>query len=421
MHEFTAPTPQIPLTGRWQWLSTASSSRLVAAAFVMLLVLQGLLIREGLAHLQNIAADFEFVVKDIGEREQRTQQMQMAAQNRIVLLLRMLAQPDPLEREDDARAFEAEGLAFGRARDALRSTQLDAAGRHNLEAVLTGAVDLSQRQRLVVQHLLMGQDDTARADMDTHRVFALQRDLVGALQRFGDSQHTLTLHAQERALHAHSQARSVMLGMGAGIFLLGLVLGATVTRSISRAEGVLTRDKARADFAAKHDALTGLLNRRGFDDALSDWRQSPLDPASVHTLMLIDLDKFKPVNDQAGHAAGDALLKRLADIFRNSTRPQDLVARLGGDEFAIVLHGMPLTASTEVAERVRQTVHDFTFDWQGQHFQLGTSIGIVAFDATAPQSDWSTTLRLADEACYEAKHKGRNRVCSASVSATTSN
>ena len=413
MHASAAALPHVPLPGWWQWLRTASGSRLVAAAFVMLLVLQGLLIREGLTHLQSIATDFEFVVKDIGERERRTQQMQMAAQNRIVLLLRMLAQPDPLEREDDARAFEAEGLAFGRARDALRATQLDPVGRHNLEAVLTGAVELSQQQRQVVQQLLMGQDDTARADMDTHRVFALQRDLVAALQRFGDSQHALTLQAQQRALHAHGQARSVLWGMGAGIFLLGLVLGVAVTRSISRAEVVLARDKARADFAASHDALTGLLNRRGFDDALGQWRQSPSATAPEHTLMLIDLDKFKPVNDQAGHAAGDAVLKRLADIFRNSTRPQDLVARLGGDEFAIVLHGMPLAAATDVAERVRQTVHDFTFEWQGQHFQLGTSIGIVAFDATAPQQAWSTTMRLADEACYEAKHAGRNRVCSA--------
>lgn len=398
----------------WQWLRTSSGSRLVATAFVMLLILQSVLIREGLIHLQSIAADFEFVVKDIGERERYTQQMQMAAQNRIVLLLRMLAQPDPLEREDDARSFEAEGLAFGRARDALRATQLDPTGREDLETVLSRAVELSQQQRLVVQQLLMGEDEPARAGMEKHRVFALQRELVAALQRFGESQHALTLQAQERALDAHQQARSVLWGMGAGIFLLGLGLGYGVTRAISRAELVLAREKERADFAAGHDALTGLLNRRGFERELEAWReQSPPSTECTHTLMLIDLDKFKPVNDRAGHAAGDAALKRLADIFRDGTRPQDLVARLGGDEFGVVLKDMDIDAAAEVAERLRQTVQDFTFEWQGQHFQLGTSIGMAEFLAQQNGEEWSATMRLADEACYDAKHAGRNRVCRA--------
>jgi diguanylate cyclase (GGDEF)-like protein len=349
----------------------------------------------------------------VGERERQTQAMQMAAQNRIVLMLRMLAQPDPLDREDDARQFEAEGLAFGRAREALRAARLDAEARDTFERVLAQAVELSKHQREVVQHLLMGADDAARAVMVQQDVFAKQRELVAALQRFGNTQHALTLQAQQRALQAHQQARSVLWGMGAGIFLLGLVLGVAVTRAISRAEWVLVRDKAQADHAARHDPLTGLLNRRGFDDALARWRDGDVGTDAVHSLVLIDLDKFKPVNDQAGHAAGDALLKRLAGIFLDNTRPKDLVARLGGDEFALVLRGLDAEAATQVAERIRQLVHDFTFEWQGQHFQLGTSMGLVAFSARTTPAEWSDIMRLADDACYQAKHAGRNRVCRA--------
>lgn len=404
---------------RWtdalRWLRVASSSRMVGAAFLVLLALQGVMVQQGLARLRDIAAEFRFVVRDVGERERNTQAMQMAAQNRIVLLLRMLAQPDPLEREEDGRAFEAEGLAFGRARDALRQAQLDPMSRARLEDVLASAVELSQHQRKVVEQLLIGEDEAARQILAEQRVFAQQRELVQALQAFGDSQHALSQQAQARVDAAHASARGVLWSIGVGIFVLGIGLGVGVTRAISKAEQVLAQDKARADHAARHDPLTGLLNRRGFEHALAPLRTAAQADAARrqrrHSLLLIDLDRFKPINDQAGHAAGDAVLKRLADLFRAAVRPQDLVARLGGDEFAVVLLDLPAQAAVEVAERIRQTIQDFTFDWHGQRFQLGTSIGLVDFAEGTTDEAWSDVLKRADDACYQAKRSGRNRVC----------
>jgi diguanylate cyclase (GGDEF)-like protein len=246
-------------------------------------------------------------------------------------------------------------------------------------------------------------------------VFGKQRELVMALQRFGETQHALTLEAQQRVLQAQQQAQYLLWGIGTGVFLLGLVLGFAVTRAISRAEKVLAHEKAQADHAARHDPLTGLLNRRGFEDALARWRERDALTGGTHTLVLIDLDKFKPVNDQAGHAAGDALLKRLAGIFRDNTRPLDLVARLGGDEFAVVLHGLDAEPATQVAERIRQAVQDFTFEWEGRQFRLGASMGLVAFSARVTPAEWSEVMRHADEACYQAKRAGRNRVCQSSM------
>lgn len=399
------------MSARWAWaerLGRARGSKLVGAAFVVLLVLHIALVHQGLEHLARMAQDFEFVVRDVGERERQTQHMQTAAQNRIVLLLRMLAEPDVLEREGDGRRFEAEGLAFGRARDALQRTALDEASRRHLADVLERAVALSQQQRQVVQLLLMGEDGQARQLLESSAILPQQRALVQALQDFADSQHQLTLQAQERVQQAHVSARRLLWGMGAGVFLLGLILGVGVTLAISRAELLQQREKERADHAARHDALTGLLNRRGFEHALAQWRHSC--PCERHSLLLLDLDRFKPINDQAGHAAGDAVLQRLAELFRTATRPQDLIARLGGDEFAVVLRGLSGAAALEVAQRIRQTVQDFNFEWQGQRFKLGTSIGVTAFELQGGAQAWSETLRRADEACYQAKHGGRNQV-----------
>jgi diguanylate cyclase (GGDEF)-like protein len=143
----------------------------------------------------------------------------------------------------------------------------------------------------------------------------------------------------------------------------------------------------------------------------NDPKQTDGTPDKQHVLLLIDLDTFKPVNDVAGHEAGDVVLRRMAKLFQDETRPQDVVARLGGDEFAIVLRDMDEQSALEVAQRVRQTVHDFTFEWRDHHFKLGTSIGLVVFAAYPTADSWSKTMRQADDACYEAKHQGRNQVC----------
>jgi diguanylate cyclase (GGDEF)-like protein len=391
-----------------------SSSRLVGGAFLVLLLMQGGLVYQGLSYLNSITADFEFAVRDIGERSRYAQSMQVTAQNRIVLLLRMLAEPDPLNREEDARAFEQEGLAFGRSRDALRASSLDAVSEKMLAQLLVQAVTLSQHQRLVVQQLLMGLDEEAHKNLVDHQVFELQRKLVQELQLFGNQQHQMTVQLQQHALATRESGRLLLLGVGGVLFVLGLTLGVGVTQFISRFENALAQEKQRAENEARHDPLTGLLNRRGFEAALARWndpKQTDGTPDKQHVLLLIDLDKFKPVNDVAGHEAGDVVLRRMAKLFQDETRPQDVVARLGGDEFAIVLRDMDEQSALEVAQRVRQTVHDFTFEWRDHHFKLGTSIGLVVFAAYPTADSWSKTMRQADDACYEAKHQGRNQVC----------
>ncbi|WP_284617171.1 EAL domain-containing protein [Aquabacterium humicola] len=158
---------------------------------------------------------------------------------------------------------------------------------------------------------------------------------------------------------------------------------------------------------AMHDALTGLANRTALEQRL-DALLAESGAGAQHTLLFMDLDQFKLVNDTSGHAAGDELLRRLATVLRGALRASDLLARIGGDEFAVVLAGCDAEAAMRIAEALRARVRDFQFVWQERAFRIGVSIGAVPF--AAGQLDRHELLRCADSACYVAKERGRNRV-----------
>lgn len=382
---------------------------LVAIAFLTLLVLQAVLIYDGISRLQSIGASFRDVVTQALPAEQHARSMASAAQNRIILMLRMLAEPDPFERETDARAFEDEGLAFGRSREALARLNLDETAQAKLAEAQRHAIELSQRQRVVVEALLGGADAQARDTIASEQVLEKQRALVSALDELASHQRSVAEQAQSQAQVEQKRAEALLLGLGAGVFSFGLLIGVLVTRMISRAENVLRAERARADRAAHTDPLTGLFNRRGFDRGRQRWR-SEARAGQKHGLLLIDLDRFKPVNDEAGHDAGDALLKRLSTLMLDHTRPHDLVARLGGDEFGVLLFGLPRDEAGVIAERIRRAIDGFTFDWHGRKFRIGASVGVADFSADLSEDAWHDIMKRADAACYMAKSRGRNQV-----------
>ncbi len=166
--------------------------------------------------------------------------------------------------------------------------------------------------------------------------------------------------------------------------------------------------KQRAEFEAKHDPLTGMINRREFHHRLAagldDLRQ---DAEMKHVLMCIDLDHFKAVNDTCGHAAGDELLKVVASIMRKQIRENDELARMGGDEFAILLRGCEINAGCRVAAAICDAVRNLHFECSEQVFHVGASVGVrqVSGLPSSPEE----LMQEADMACYQAKHRGRGR------------
>ncbi len=161
-------------------------------------------------------------------------------------------------------------------------------------------------------------------------------------------------------------------------------------------------------YQATHDALTGLINRLEFDVRVEGALHSARDKGVTHALCFIDLDRFKVVNDTSGHPAGDALLKQITALMRNQLRQSDTLARLGGDEFGLLLSGCDIEMAAAIAEKIRAAVEAYRFVWEGNVYQVGTSIGVVQINKES--SSLSDLLSAADSACYVAKEQGRNRV-----------
>ncbi len=159
---------------------------------------------------------------------------------------------------------------------------------------------------------------------------------------------------------------------------------------------------------AYHDGLTGLINRREFENRLRNILEKTHLEDQEHALLYIDLDQFKIINDTCGHFAGDELLKQLANILSGSVRHNDVLARLGGDEFGVILENCQSGRALIIAEEILNNVRNFKFVWKTKSFSVGASIGLVVLDASTPSMQ--ELLSRADMACYAAKDLGRNRV-----------
>jgi diguanylate cyclase (GGDEF)-like protein/PAS domain S-box-containing protein len=161
------------------------------------------------------------------------------------------------------------------------------------------------------------------------------------------------------------------------------------------------------EHAATHDPLTGLDNRKGFERAIGAvFEASPNRRAAA--LLMIDLDNFKPINDSAGHAAGDAMLKAVAQVLLAQVRSTDAVSRLGGDEFAVLLPGCEHERARVIADKMLDAVASIALIRDGRTLRVGASIGMaVLAPAHTELSQW---LAEADGACYEAKRAGRGTV-----------
>jgi diguanylate cyclase (GGDEF)-like protein/PAS domain S-box-containing protein len=159
-------------------------------------------------------------------------------------------------------------------------------------------------------------------------------------------------------------------------------------------------------YQASHDALTGLYNRRAFEQQLTEALAAVARGGEPRALLYIDLDQFKLVNDTCGHTAGDQLLRDITGVMRRNVS-DGFLSRLGGDEFGLLLN-MGLDQARRRAEKLIDSIHAHLFSYEGRQFQLGASIGVVALQQG--QEDIDELLIAADQACYAAKDKGRNRV-----------
>lgn len=204
-------------------------------------------------------------------------------------------------------------------------------------------------------------------------------------------------------------------GLGAHDYVAKTAAGAelrarlTVHLELKRATDELRMQRAQLELLTRQDSLTGLANRRKFDELLSLEVGRATRYGRPMSIVMIDLDRFKEINDTHGHQAGDHVLREAAEILRRSVRKQDMVARYGGEEIAILMPETPMPHAALVAERLRIALASAAIPWRGVALRVTASFGVIGSPGM-PVVEPAEMVRLADRAMYRAKSLGRNRV-----------
>lgn len=227
-------------------------------------------------------------------------------------------------------------------------------------------------------------------------------DLLAECFRTGD---IISLPEHSSLLTLHDDPVSIEASIATMRSNSGELMGAVIViQDVSHTR----RLTQQLSYQASHDMLTGLYNRRKFEEYLEEILLNVREEDRNHTLLYLDLDNFKIVNDTSGHVAGDELLKQLPPLFHEVMRSGDIVARLGGDEFGVILQNCGLKQAVAIADKIRQKIQAFRFNWNDRIFDIGVSIGVTSINAD--NAEMSQVLSSADVACYAAKDSGRNRV-----------
>jgi diguanylate cyclase (GGDEF)-like protein len=239
--------------------------------------------------------------------------------------------------------------------------------------------------------------------------------LIHAYQVLGQSTD-LVYHADRLA--QFSYLNRLLLGTGillAASLFFGVFFIFPLIRTHVREEGKLramteslSARSETLEHAALTDGLTGMQNRRYFDDALREYLEEFRRIDKPVGLMILDLDHFKEVNDTHGHDVGDQVLKEVANCLRDFTRFHDVVARLGGEEFAVVAPNMDEDRLHKLAERIRRAVSGLVVVSGNVRLKVTTSVGLAVWNRRETPEEF---YRRADKMLYHAKRMGRNRVC----------
>ncbi|KMY65902.1 hypothetical protein AAU61_19945 [Desulfocarbo indianensis] len=184
--------------------------------------------------------------------------------------------------------------------------------------------------------------------------------------------------------------------------------GQTAIQSIVRDVSIRKMMENELRRLADHDALTGTYNRRRFEELSEAEMERAKRYARPLSVLLIDIDRFKEINDRHGHAAGDLVLHELVKVCQNQLRSQDVLGRLGGDEFGITMAESDRQAALNAAARLRRAVAEMEIPWGRNKIRLTVSVGVA--ERLAQDLRLEDCLRRADDALYAAKHAGRDRV-----------
>ncbi len=372
----------------------------ITLGFSAIVVLLLALVAVALSQIQNLNNSMTMLVEQTNVKVQAANTMRDTIRLRAASLLRMRLMDDAFERDIEMQHFLSLAGQYRIAKEQLVLLNMTA-HEQRIHSDLTIKTRNSQPKTDLAASLMI---NDAASDQIAKAVDIAGNAQITILQTLNE----LVEIAGEFSKAALIENKAHYQDTRATLFLLtALVVGVCglIALVVIRHSEETTR---QISHHARHDSLTGLINRREFEIQLEQAIRDAKKQKLTHTLLYLDLDQFKIVNDTCGHIAGDQLLCQLSTVLQERMRTSDCLARLGGDEFGLLFLNSDLDSAITLANTIRENVQDYCFSWEGKAYRIGVSIGVV--EVNQHSSDIGSVLSAADTACYEAKDCGRNRI-----------
>lgn len=367
----------------------------ISIGFFMVVLLMVALTFVGLKHMAQVNFQIKDIVENNNVKIEIGHIMQDALHERALGMHSIAVLKDEFLQDDEFMHFNAMGVKYLNARKKLESLELTS----NEKTILAKIRVLTHDTQPYVQEVIeLGMGiDRDKITFDKTRELAISKQRLIAKQVkelvfLQEKQAKIALNEEQKS---YTNARNLMLLLGALAIALAILIAMSVIRHVTRQADLL-------EHQALHDELTGLANRLLFQDRLKKLILSGQRQASSFSIILIDLDQFKVVNDSLGHNVGDLLLQEIARRLKNNVRKMDTVARLGGDEFVIILDSIGNEQVIKFAEKLVKVIAE-PFLVTRNEIEIGISMGISSYPEHGHDS--ITLVNRADMAMYEAKRK----------------
>ncbi len=367
----------------------------ISIGFFMVVLLMVALTFVGLKHMAQVNFQIKDIVENNNVKIELGHIMQDALHERALGMHSIAVLKDEFLQDDEFMHFNAMGVKYLNARIKLESLELTS----NEKTILTKIRVLTRDAQPYVQEVIelgMALDrDEITFDKIRELAISKQRLIAKQVKELVFLQEKQAKVALNEEQESYSNARNLMLLLGALAITLAILIAMFVIRHVTRQADLL-------EHQAIHDELTGLANRLLFQDRLKKSILSGQRQASSFSIILIDLDQFKMVNDTLGHNVGDLLLQEIARRLKNNVRKMDTVARLGGDEFVIILDSIGNEQVIKFAEKLVKVIAE-PFLLARNEIEIGISMGISSYPEHGHDS--ITLVNRADMDMYEAKRK----------------
>ncbi|MBT9613506.1 MAG: EAL domain-containing protein [Burkholderiales bacterium] len=374
----------------------------IGIGFVVVLALMVALSAIGLRYVAEANQRLKDIAQDNNVKTELATVMHSTLRERALAMHALPILADPFEKDEEIQRFNSQGAQYIDARNRLERMSLSPKENEILALIRELTRELTREAQPVVQSVVEMSifNDNQAEIFERIRSVAMprQRAIADQVSALLDLQRQQTATAVHNAEISYARVRNLMLGLGSAALLMGMTIAGLVSQRVARQAKQLAAQ-------AMHDPLTGLANRSLLHDRIEHEIELSKRSNTSFGVVLMDLDRFKEVNDTLGHDVGDELLREVGRRLKETVRAEDTVARLGGDEYVVLIHNLDQKGVPSIANKVLAAL-DKPFHWQNQSIDIGASLGVSMYPSQC--ADASGLLRCADIAMYVAKRSGKD-------------